>query len=331
MAYCLKKMKNGAFCVHDTAYGETMHPGGGPWEEANRLYVNGGGLPALLAGGGGTGTAGGGGTTAAGAGGRRAAGAPGEVVVFDVGLGAAANALAAVKCHQQRLRDGMPVRPMRLVSFENEPSGAEFAMEEAAALGYPAGYEDALDELLERGVVELPGGLRWELRLGDFTQLVAEEPARADLIFFDPFSPASNPEMWSLPSLEGLYRCRRPGAETRLVTYSSAFGVRAGLLAAGFFVGEGPRPGERGATTLAATSLSALSALCDPLTPAWLARWRKNPQPWPPMTPPEQRPKLRQALLEHPQWGSRVPPHSPAKGTPGRPKRKRPARGKRRG
>ena len=298
MAYRLKKMKNGAWCVHDTAYGETMHPGGGPWMEANRLYVDGGGLPALLA---------------RGAGGRAA----GRVVVFDVGLGAAANALAAVKCHQQRLRDGQAVLPMLLVSFENEPSGAEFAMENAAALEYPAGYEEVLDQLLERGGVELPGGLRWELRLGNFTQLVAEEPARADLIFFDPFSPASNPEMWSLSSLEDLYRCRRPGAETRLVTYSSAFGVRAGLLAAGFFVGEGPRSGERGATTLATTAFSGLD---DPLTPAWLARWRKNPQPWPPLTPPEQRPKLRKALLEHPQWGSGVSSHSPTMGTPGKPK-----------
>jgi len=312
MAYQLKKMKNGAFCVHDTAYGETMHPGGGPWIEANQLYVDGGGLPALLAGGGG----------------ERAAG---EIVVFDVGLGAAANALAAVKCHQQRHQDGKAVRPMRLVSFENEPSGAEFALHEAAALEYPAGYEEVLDELLERGGVELPGGLRWELRLGNFTRLVAEEPARADLIFFDPFSPASNPEMWSLSCLEGLYRCRRPGAETRLVTYSSAFGVRAGLLAAGFFVGEGPRPGERSATTLAATTLSALSGLGDPLTPAWLARWRKNPQPWPPLTPPEQRPKLRKILLEHPQWGSGVPSHSPAEGTQGGKGRKRPVRRKRRG
>lgn len=282
MAYRLKKMKNGVWCVHDTAYGETMHPGGGPWMEANRLYVDGGRLPALLAGGGG---------------GRGA----GEVVVFDVGLGAAANALAAVKCHQDRLRGGMAVPPMRLVSFENEPSCAEFAMEEAAALKYPVGYEEVLDQLLERGRVELPGKLRWELRLGDFTRLVAEEPARADLIFFDPFSPASNPEMWALSSLEGLYRCRRPGGETRLVTYSSAFGVRAGLLAAGFFVGEGPRFGERGSTTLAATALSGLDA---PLTPAWLARWRKDSQPWPPMTPPEQRPGLRKKLLEHPQWGS---------------------------
>ena len=283
MAYQLKREKSGAWCVHDTDYGETMHPGGGPWLEANRLYVGGGGLPLLLAGAGMNPTA-------------------RQVVVFDVGLGAAANALAAVKCHQGRLRRGIPTPTMRLISFENQPSAARFALDEAQTLGYPAGYEEALEALLERGKTELPGGLRWELRVGDFTQLVAEEPARADLIFFDPFSPASNPEMWALNNLEGLYRCRRPGGETRFVTYSSAFGVRAGLLAAGFFVGEGPRLGARGTTTIAS---SAFSGLETPLTPAWLARWRKNPQPWPPLTPREQRPKLRQALLEHPQWGSR--------------------------
>ena len=79
-------------------------------------------------------------------------------------------------------------------------------LEEADALGYPTGYEESLEDLLQRGRAELPGGLTWELRLGDFTRLVAEEPARADLIFFDPFSPASNPELWALTIREGLYR-----------------------------------------------------------------------------------------------------------------------------
>ena len=281
MTQRLKRQKNGAWAVYDTVYGETMHPGSGPWEEANALYVNGGGLDLLLA----------------------AQETSGAAVVFDVGLGAAANALAAVTRHQQRTRQGKTVRPMRLISFESDPTGAEFACRNSESLLYPVGYEDTLTTLLEQRAVELPGGLRWELRQGDFTRLILEEPLRADLIFFDPFSPGSNGAMWALPCLEALYRCRRPGSPTRLVTYSSAPGVRAGLLAAGFFVGEGP-PGRSamrsgGHTTVASTYLSDLES---PLSTAWLSRWRRVRDPWPPMTPPARRRALREILLTHPQW-----------------------------
>ena len=302
MAYRLKRQKHGVFAVHDTAFGETMHPGHGPWLEANRLYVEGGALPALL----------------------EEAGARGsEAVVFDVGLGAAANALAAVTCHQERLGRGRPVRPLRLVSFESDPAGAEFARDEADALGYPRGHEPVLDALLADGRVELPGGLTWELRLGDFPALISAEPRRADLIFFDPFSPASNPAMWALPVLEGLYRCRRPGGATRLVTYSSAMGTRAGLLLAGFHVGEGPRLDPRGATTVAAVYRADLA---HPLAPAWLARWRRAADPWPRLTPPGRHRELRTRLLEHPQWETGapdLPDDPPAADTLDRPRKPR--------
>jgi S-adenosyl-L-methionine-dependent methyltransferase len=310
MHYRLQRQRSGALAVHNTAYAETMHPGAGPWAEATRLYVQGSGLPAAL-------------SVPASRGG-------GPLVLFDVGLGAAANALAAVACHDDLLRRGKRPRPLRIVSFEADPEALRFAIAQADALGYPRGHEALLGELLAAGRAQREGGLTWELRLGDFPRLIREEPARADLVFFDPFSPHANPLMWSLATLEALYHCRRRAGRLRLVTYSTAFGTRAGLLLAGFYVGEGPRPAAGGAPgkgpggppragTVAATWFADLER---PLAPAWLARWRHDREPWPPGTPAAAHRALRERLGEHPQWAQfpaePVPRQAP-QGPPPRP------------
>lgn len=274
--YRLQRLPGGAVAVHNTAYGQTMHPIAGPWAEANSLYVEGSGLAALLC--------------------RRA---PGPLVLFDVGLGAAANALAAVDCHAQLARQGRAPRALHVVSFESDPQAARFAIAEAAALQYPRGHEEALARLLDTGTAEPAPGVHWALRLGDFPALLAEEPARPEVVFFDPFSPKANPEMWRLSTLEALHRCRPRAAELRLLTYSTAFGTRAGLLLAGFFVGEGPRQSPHRGSTFASTRAGDVAR---PLTRTWLARWRKDREPWPPGTLPGDHRALRERLLEHPQW-----------------------------
>lgn len=306
-----------------------MHPGAGPWAEAVGLYVEGSGLAQRLLERVNAGLAG---NPPQGSG---RSGDSGAVVVFDVGLGGGANALAAVECHRALSEGGRNPRPLHLVSFERAPEGLEFAREEAEALGYPRGHEDTLDDLLEEHRAEPAPGITWELRVGDFSALIHEEPHRADIVFFDPFSPKANPGLWSLETLEGLYACRRRGASTVLVTYSSAFNTRAAMLLAGFYVGEGPltsgpaagsgqhgRPSaSRGHTTVAATEFQALE---HPLTPGWLGRWRRERNPWPPGTPPSKHRQLRTALVEHSQWAYGSPPRpveepragKPQSGTP---------------
>ncbi len=71
----LVTLRSGARAVRHRIHGEVMHPAGGPWEEANRLYVEQPKLAARL----------------------QAAGARG-VCIFDIGLGAATNAVAALTC-----------------------------------------------------------------------------------------------------------------------------------------------------------------------------------------------------------------------------------------
>ena len=220
MRFELKRQPSGPLAVRDREFGETMHPGGGPWAEANGLYVAGAGLPTLL-----TGTPN--------------PAAAGPLVVFDVGLGAGANALAAIARREELARRGGSPRPLAVISFEADPEALRFALAHAGQLGYLLGHEAKVEALLRDGRWEEPEALIWEVRWGDFPRLIGEEPQRADAIFFDPFSPRVNPDMWSVPTLEATYRCRRPGAATRLFTYSTALGVRAALLLAGFFVGAG--------------------------------------------------------------------------------------------
>ena len=283
MTYEIRRQR-GIATVYDPRTGETMHPGAGPWAEANGLYVQGAGLPALL-----------------GAGGEQ------PLVVFDVGLGAAANALAALACRQSLARRTPPPRPLHIVSFERDLGGLHLALDEAAALAYPLGHEPALQALLEGGRWQ-DAGVTWELRLGEFAALIDDEPLRADVIFFDPFSPQANPDMWTVPVLEALFRCRRLRTSTRLLTYSSAYGTRAALLLAGFFVGEGPAPAHGGHSTMAATWFADLPA---PLTPTWMSRWRRQSQPWPMGSHLHERRAIREALQGHPQWlqfGQGAPP-----------------------
>jgi tRNA U34 5-methylaminomethyl-2-thiouridine-forming methyltransferase MnmC len=304
MTYVLKKQTSGAFAVHNRETGETMHPRLGPWEEANRVYVEGVELAGLLAG---------------------PSRAGGEVVVFDVGLGAAANALAALTCRERLAEAGDEPAPLRLVSFENDPEPLRFALAHQGQLGYLLGHEPALEALLREGRWT-GAGVEWELRLGDFTRLIHEEPRRADAVFFDPFSPRTNPAMWSLPVLEAVHRCRRPGTAMRLVTYSSSMATRAALLLAGFYVGAGAPLGAGRRGTEAATEFPLLA---EPLELRWLGRWKRDRDPWPCLTPARAHRKLREALQAHPQWSRFEPRAAPESGpSPGRKGRPAPRHGR---
>ena len=309
MGFELKRQASGSLAVRHRELGETMHPGGGPWAEANGLYVAGSGLPALL-----TGT--------------EEPARAGRLVVFDVGLGAAANALAAIACREEMARRGGSPRPLGVISFEADPEPLRFALAHAGQLGYLLGHEPKVEALLRDGRWEGPEALVWEVRWGDFPRLIGDEPQRADAIFFDPFSPRTNPDMWSVPTLEAVYRCRRPGAPTRLLTYSTALGVRAALLLAGFFVGEGPRQaGGRGSTEAA----PFFSDLREPLGMGWLRAWKRGHDPWPCLSDPTRRKEMREALLDHPQWSHFRPVRQNSGGRAERTAEARPSRRGRKG
>jgi hypothetical protein len=263
--YKLIRLKNGTLSIRALAEEETFHPVVGPVAEAEALYVKQLDLR------------------------RRAQAHAGEFVVWDVGLGAAANVMAVL-----RATADLPCPP-RVISFDRTVEPLEFALRHAGELGYLAGYEKAARELLETG--RALGG-RWELRLGDFPELLRKQPRPAPaphVIMFDAFSPAKNPAMWTASLFADLHRCLEAGRPCAMPTYSRSTMLRVTLLLAGFFVGAGGATGEKEQTTMAATALEMLE---EPLGRRWLERARRSRS-----AEPLWEPVYRQARLSRASWG----------------------------
>ena len=248
--YQLVQLTSGGYSLHSLAYGETFHPVIGPVAEAEALYVNQLRLRDRLK------------------------NHAGEFVIWDVGLGAAANSLTVLRAARE-----IPT-PIRLVSFDNTTEPLEFALKNAAALGYFGGYESQAQALLDQRAIQFPNDahtVNWQFHLGDFptllTQPVAPTLPKPHAILFDAFSPAKNPAMWSLPLFTKLFQLLDPQRPCALPTYSRSTIMRVTLLLAGFYVGVGHATGEKEETTIAANTLDLLS---EPLNQRWLDRAHRS-------------------------------------------------------
>lgn len=268
--YSLVTLANGVRSVRSHAEAETFHPVIGPAAEAEALYVR----QLRLR--------------------ERLAAHAGEFVIWDVGLGAAANALTVLRA----TRD-LPCR-LRLVSFDHTLEPLRFALQHAEELGYFGGYEDWVAELLVDGRVERTQkdqSVLWDVWVGDFpTWLNASSPEvpAPHAILFDAFSPAKNPEMWTLPLFTSLFRRLDPTRPCAMPTYSRATLLRVTWLLAGFFVGVGHATGEKEETTLAANTLDLLD---EPLDRKWLDRARRSTS-----AEPLHEAKYRQTPLSEASW-----------------------------
>jgi len=237
----------GAISIRNKLVNEIMHNPVGPWVEANKLYIDQSNL-------------------------RARCGASSEFVLWDVGLGAGANALAALTCVQALSPHAS--LPLRLISFERDLELLKFAVAHAEQFPHFDGFAGPIRQFLETGLWR-HDAVVWELRHGEFPELVDCEKTQPNLIFFDPYSPDVNPEMWTFSCFEKIRKKCRSSAEggTDLYTYSQATRIRAALIAAGFFVGYGDSTGLKAETTAAATDLGMLK---KPLAQPWYKRWQKS-------------------------------------------------------
>jgi hypothetical protein len=262
--YELVRLGNGAFSVRSTAENETFHPVIGPAAEAEALYVN-QIKPRLES-------------------------HAGEFVIWDVGLGAAANVLAVLRASAE-----LPCS-LRVISFDRTVEPLRFALQHSGKLGYFDGYETLVAQFIQTGRACLGRG-HWELREGDFPELMRDTsqtlpPPHA--ILFDAYSPGRNPAMWTASLFSDLFRRLNPRRPCAMPTYSRSTMLRVTLLLAGFFVGVGRPTGEKEETTIAA---NALELLDEPLPPAWLQRVRKSKS-----AEPLREPVYRQAPLSPESW-----------------------------
>ncbi len=285
--YELVQVASGAWSVRSMRDGETFHPVIGPVAEAEALYVRQLRIPDRV----------------------RAAGSKG-FVVWDVGLGAAANVLTVLRS----LAD-VPGE-VRVESFDHTAAPLRFARGRDSDLGYFQGFESAVDSLLEHRSVRFQHGactVHWRFHEADFPTLLERLPADVaapQAILFDAFSPARNPVMWTLPLFESLHRRIPAGNVTSLATYSRSTLLRVTLLLAGFWVGAGEATGEKEETTLAATHPDLIPRLLDS---QWLGRALRSTSAEPLRDPVYRQASLhdasREALLAHPQFAPTLSHH----------------------
>jgi tRNA U34 5-methylaminomethyl-2-thiouridine-forming methyltransferase MnmC len=257
----LVELAGGARSLRSLANRQTFHPVVGPAAEARAVHVEGARIVERAPGLGGS----------------------GGMVIWDVGLGAAANALTAIETLRAAGQLHRPAADVRLLSFDRTAAALDFAIDNAAALSCPAHQRRWLETLRAEGRASIPlsdgapdgPAMRWEFCRGDFPALLrgpAELPA-PHAIFFDPYSPAVNPEMWTLELFVAVRARLRPEAPCLLTTYTRSTAVRATLLLAGFHVGIGHATGEKDQTTVAANDLLLLKR---PLDRRWLDRARAS-------------------------------------------------------
>jgi queuine tRNA-ribosyltransferase len=236
--------------IRDTVSGEVMHSVNDPTEEARSLYVEQSRLTERL---------------------QTADSAP--LVIWDVGLGAATNAMATIHAV-----DTVPARllqrRLQLVSFENDLDSLRLA------LGHTQWFKHLRHAAPNRLLADsrwdsATGSTEWLLLPGDFMQRMHDAPA-PDIVFFDPFSYKTDSALWTLDAFRALAQaCQHKATEVFTYTYSTR--VRAALLAAGFFVARGRATGPKLETTIALSPLAtALPHGRELLGAEWLGKWQRS-------------------------------------------------------
>jgi len=243
-------VRNEVGFIRDMTSGEVMHPIDDPAVEARLLYVE---QSRLLE--------------------RLQSSEPGPLVVWDVGLGAAANAMAAILAVEGSTLSAKP-RNLTLVSFENDLDSLKLALDHIRWFRYLR--HAAPRKLLSSGRwTNSASTIDWLLLHGDFAARKFDAPP-PDIIFFDPFSFKADSSLWTLAAFRELaLLCREKPVE--LFTYTFSTSVRAAMLAAGFYVAKGRATGPKAETTIGLSPTAATAAHAHELLGAeWLAKWRRS-------------------------------------------------------
>ena len=270
------------FCsIRQLSSGEIMHSRTPPMEEAQTLYIEQSRLAGRL----------------------RDPSTAAPLVLWDVGLGAGTNAMAAVLCYEAQAAS-CPVRPLQIVSFENDLDPLRLAFRHNREFTYLRHPGTA--GILERGQWQSTQhpGLSWSLAMGDFPATMPTVAAPPDLIFFDMFSSKTDADPWTLGVFRQIFAACA-GRPVELFTYTCSTPIRAALLVAGFHVAKGCGTVDKTDTTVALTPTAVRTS--EPgglplLDAAWLAKWSRSSAKFPADVPLDQQPPFEHALRTHPQF-----------------------------
>jgi queuine tRNA-ribosyltransferase len=269
-AFSLHRSRDGYSSIQHVASGEIMHSVNQPDAEAERVYVaQSQHIAAALRG-------------------------ERSLVVWDVGLGAAHNAMALVRA----LEASAAPAAVEIISFEHDLDAIRLALSHLKHFAHLRHRAPHL--LVENGRVESER-FTWHLHEGDFATQFTKAPP-PDVIFYDPFSTKVDGPLWSLSLFRELYAHLARPAE--LFTYSASTAVRTSLLAAGFHVARGVASGPKEETTIA---LKGVATGYDLLDHTWLARRARSTAKFATDIPVELHDAIERAIQAHAQFTAQRP------------------------
>ncbi|MEI6350791.1 MAG: tRNA guanosine(34) transglycosylase Tgt [Verrucomicrobiota bacterium] len=288
-AYEVHTAPEGFGSIRHIESGELMHARTPPIEEARSLYVEQSRLAERL--------------RLADAGGMDGPFSEKPLVIWDVGLGAAANAMAAIECYEEQAGVG-PVRPMCLVSFENDLDSLRLARLHNRLFHYLR--HSGPDAILKHGCWQSKRfpGLSWVLVPGNFLETMTRAPFLPDVIFYDMFSSKTNGDQWTPQAFRRLFAACQ-GRAVELFTYTYSTAIRAALLEAGFHVAKGRGAGPKPETTIALTPEACRSESGirhELLPPDWLKKWTRSDAKFPSGIDASQHAAFEEAIMGHAQF-----------------------------
>lgn len=273
--YEVVESKTGSyFSIRQKSSGEVMHSVNSPIEEANSLYIKQSNFSKLF---------------------DLNDAAP--LVVWDVGLGAATNAMAAITAREKIAS----LRKLTLISFENDLTPLKLALKNHGR--FPHLFHKAPMELLKHGKwISEDNLIEWNLIESDF-QVEYKNAPIPDIIYFDPFSYKTNSELWSFNFFRALCsHLKLFENQISLYTYSASTGVRSAMLGAGFYVARGAGSGPKSETTIAYTKLDFSEQIYRQLLDQkWLERWMRSDAKYPSDLLMNQE-EWTSLILSHPQF-----------------------------
>lgn len=268
--YQITTSKNGGFRIQQKSSGEVMHSVIDPMTEAMQLYVNQSNLEQLAQ-----------------------QNNHSDLVVWDVGLGAAYNAMATIQSLENL---GDFSRNVCLISFENDLDALRLAVNHSGRFSHL--HHPAPSCLLKSGEwqsQQVP--ISWKLILGDFLENL-HSASKPDIVFYDPFSSKADSALWTLSAFEKLLAACQGTKNSAIYTYSASTAVRTTLLAAGFWVAKGVGTGPKSETTVAFSAPQTTNK--NLLGEEWLSRWERSHTQTPLGCEPSE--KWRSLVTEHPQF-----------------------------
>jgi queuine tRNA-ribosyltransferase len=265
--------------IRDMGSGEVMHPTSDPDREARSLYVDQSRLLARL----------------------QVADVP-SLVVWDVGLGAASNAMAAIRAVEEPTSTPR-ARRLTLVSFENDLDSLKLALDHLRWFKHLR-HAAPRALLCENRWTNSASMIDWLLLSGDFATQKFQAPL-PDIIFFDPFSFKTDSALWTVSAFRELASlCSTKPVELFTYTYSTS--VRAAMLAAGFYVAKGLATGPKAETTIGLSPRAACTPHDHQLLGAeWLAKWQRSDTQAPFGSLADDA-TWHDAIIRHPQFATRL-------------------------